>query len=224
MSENFFHAYVVGGHREDARVFIDSFLKQHGVNTEKGPDYTISEHVILTIDHVRALREWQNLSSVGKQKVYVLYTTFITAEAENALLKTLEEPVSDTHIILAMPKPEMLLPTLLSRVQVLIPENNTHGGVKKVEDFLKMTVGERLEFVKKMVEKSDDEYASAEVREKAVTFFDDLENYFAGKLKMNSEIGKKEAEKIESILKLKKYLYVPASSVRSLMETVALTI
>jgi len=224
MADNFFHAYVVGGHREDARVFIDAFLKDKQINVESGPDYTVSEHVIFTIDHVRALREWQNLSAVGKQKVYVLYITFITAEAENVLLKTLEEPVAHTHIIIAIPKPEMLLPTLLSRVQVLIPETHTHGGIKKIEEFLALTVGERMEFVKKMVEKSDDEYASAEVREKAVAFFDDLENYFAGKLKINSEIGKKEAERIESILKLKKYLYTPASSVRSIMETVALTI
>ncbi len=224
MSENFFHAYVIGGHREDARVFIDAFLKDKKINMESGPDYTVSRHVIFTIDHVRALREWQHLSAVGEQKVYVVYMTFITQEAENALLKTLEEPVPNTHILLAIPKPEMLLPTLLSRVQILTPEINTHGGVKKIEEFLAMTVGERMEFVKKMVEKSDDEYASAEIREKAVAFFDDLEHYFAGKLKINSEIGKKEAEKIESILKLKKYLFTPASSTRSIMETVALSV
>ena len=223
MSDNFFHAYVVGGHREDARVFIDAFLKENNISIESGPDYTVSQHVIFTIDHVRALREWQNLSAVGKQKVYVLYITFITNEAENALLKTLEEPVPNTHIIIAIPKPEMLLPTLLSRVQILTPEINTHGGVKKIQDFLEMNVGERIEFVKKLVEKSDDEYASAEVREKAVAFFDDLEHYFASKLKI-SDLNKKEAQKIESILKLKKYLYVPASSVKTILETVALSV
>ena len=219
MTEDFFHAYVIGGHREDARVFIDALLGKYGVPTKNNPDYKVSEHVIFTIDHVRELRAWQNLVPIGEQKVHVVYMTFITQEAENALLKTLEEPVPKTHIILAIPKPEMLLPTLLSRVRVLMPESTVHGGVHRIEEFLSMGVGARLEFVKKLVEKSEDEYASAEVREKAVAFFDDLERYVEKNI---SSYDKKSVEKVESILKLKKYLFTPASSVRTIMETVAL--
>ena len=221
MSEDFFHAYVVGGQREDARAFIDAFLKSKNIKLDKGPDYIVSEHAIFTIDHVRDLRHWQNLSSISAQKIYVVYATFITKEAENALLKTLEEPVPHTHIIIATPKPEMLLPTLLSRVQVLIPEISKNDGVRRVQDFLDLTLAERLDFIKKMVEKGDDEYASAEVREKAVVFFDDLENYFAKKL---LKATKEDAKKIESILKLKKYLYSPQSSARNILETVALAL
>jgi DNA polymerase III delta prime subunit len=221
MKEDFFHAYVIGGHKDDARDFIESFLNDKKINLEKNPDVLISEHVIFTIDHVRNLREWLKLTPLGEQKIYIVYATFITKEAENALLKTLEEPVAKTHIILATPKPEMLLPTLLSRVQVIIPDSTKNKGVHKVEEFIAMNIGERMEFVKNLVEKGDDEYASAEVREKAVAFFDDLEKYFSKNI---SKTTKDSARKIESILKLKKYLFSPACSTRNIMETLALTI
>lgn len=221
MKDDFFHAYVIGGHRDDARVFIESFLKNKNIKTETNQDFIITEHVIFTIDHVRDLLEWQKLSPLGDQKIYIAYISFITKEAENALLKTLEEPVLNTHIILAISKPETLLPTLLSRVQVLIPEVTTNGGVHRTEEFLAMPVSERMEFVKNLVEKGDDEYASAEVREKAVAFFDDLENYYVKKI---SGANKETVEKIESILKLKKYLFSPTCSTRNIMEAVALTL
>ena len=221
MTEDFFHAYVVGGHKDDARVFIESFLKEKNIAIENNQDFITTEHVIFTIDHVRDLLQWQKLAPLGEHKIYIAYVSFITKEAENALLKTLEEPIPNTHIILATPKPEMLLPTLLSRVQVLIPEITTNGGIHKIEEFIAMNIGERMEFIKLLVEKGDDEYASAEVREKAVEFFDGLENYYAKNI---SGINKESAEKIESILKLKKYLFSPMCSTRNIMETVALTI
>ena len=217
--EDFFHAYVIGGHKDDAKNFVGSFLKKFGVDNDNS--ITVSEHVIFTIDHVRELRHWQQLISQNGEKIYVAYISFITREAENALLKTLEEPVANTHIILAIPKPEMLLPTLLSRVQVIIPEKSERSGAQKINEFLKLPINERFEFVKKLVEKGDDEYASAEVREKAVAFFDDLEHYFAENI---SDVNSKNIEKIESILKLKKYLYSPMVSVKNILEAVILSL
>ncbi|MEI6316685.1 MAG: hypothetical protein WCO65_03095 [bacterium] len=217
--EDFFHAYVIGGHKEDAKAFVNSFLEKFGVVHDNS--ITTSEHVIFTIDHVRELRHWQQLVSQNGEKIYIAYISFITNEAQNALLKTLEEPVPHTHIIIAIPKPEMLLPTLLSRVQVIIPEKSERSGSQKIKDFLKLSIADKLEFVKKLTEKGDDEYASAEVREKAVAFFDDLEHYFAENI---SEVNSKNIEKVESILKLKKYLYSPAASTKSILETVVLSL
>jgi DNA polymerase III subunit delta' len=41
----------------------------------------------------------------------------LTKEAQNALLKTLEEPPAEVHIVLTSSRPETLLPTVLSRCQ-----------------------------------------------------------------------------------------------------------
>ena len=44
----------------------------------------------------------------------------MTAEAANCLLKTLEEPPGDTVFILLSSRPQILLPTILSRCQQLV--------------------------------------------------------------------------------------------------------
>ena len=222
MISDLFHAYIIAGHKEDARIYIDRFLKEHKVSKDTAT-ITVSEHVVFTIEHVRELRVWQQLTPAGNDmhKIYVLYTSFLTREAENALLKTLEEPVPNTHIMIAIPKPETLLPTLLSRVQLLVPEATTRDGVRRMREFLSLSIAEQLESIKKISEKGDDEFASAEVREKAVAFFDDLEHYFASTIsKENSE----SIQKIEAILKLKKYLFTPAVSVKNILETAVLAL
>lgn len=56
----------------------------------------------------------------AKNKVFILYDADrMLPTSSNALLKTLEEPSSDTTIILLMPYGRVLLPTILSRCQVL---------------------------------------------------------------------------------------------------------
>lgn len=49
-------------------------------------------------------------------QVVVLVTSFITHEAQNALLKLLEEPPQDTSFTLVVPPAFQVLPTLLSRI------------------------------------------------------------------------------------------------------------
>ncbi|MDH7500347.1 MAG: DNA polymerase III subunit delta' [candidate division NC10 bacterium] len=54
----------------------------------------------------------------GRKKVYIFDDAEkMTDEAENALLKTLEEPTGETLLILVTSSPHSLLPTVLSRTQ-----------------------------------------------------------------------------------------------------------
>jgi DNA polymerase III delta prime subunit len=211
-----FHAYIIGGARESAKEHIAGLLSACNISQERGQDYAVSECVTFSIDDARALKEWQILTPLGKQKVHVLYADFITLEAQNALLKTFEEPADNTHIILAVPQPEMLLETLLSRAQVIIP-TTAEGNTVSAQRFLQSSVPERLTFVQKLLEKSEDEEASAQVREKALSFVNQLEEELSKKMQENKE-------KLEMILKLKKHLYMSGSSVRIILETLALTI
>lgn len=218
--DSLFHAYVVGGARESARAHIAELLSSYKLGTKEDADLVVTEQVNFTIDNARALRGWQDLRNDSqKPTVYIVYTDFITREAENALLKTLEEPVLGTHIILAVPKPDILLPTLLSRVRVI-----ANFGAKSLGEpgdlapkFLAMKPAERLALVGKIVEKSDDEEAAAEVRERTLALLDSLEAAL-------SEFPEKNMKKLESILRLKKYLYISGASSRIILETLALVL
>lgn len=209
-----FHAYIVGGTRESAREHIEAMLAPFLAD---GCSFVSTEHVSFGIDDARALRSWQELMpEAGKRKIHAIYCDFMTEQAENALLKTLEEPTPDTHIFFAVPKPEILLPTLLSRVQVIRP-NAAEGTTLAAKKFLAFSRGERLAHVAKLVEKSEDEEAAAEVRERTLALMDSMERFLANDMEKNRE-------KLELLLKFKKYLYIPGASSRMILETLALTL
>lgn len=76
-----------------------------------------------TIDEIRELQKFLHLSVPGKGKirraVIIEHAEFLGHEAQNALLKTLEEPPKDTIIICTITNRQRLLPTVWSRVQWL---------------------------------------------------------------------------------------------------------
>ena len=71
------------------------------------------------IEDIRSLREKVRLApSVGRYKVYIIDEAhMLTADASNALLKTLEEPPAHAIFILATTEPHRLLETIRSRCQ-----------------------------------------------------------------------------------------------------------
>lgn len=95
------------------------------VRTEKGthPDVTLVEPEgrRLKIDQFRELQHTLSLSPVeGRWRVCII-TDFqqATTQAANALLKTLEEPPSRVVLLLTATDADLLLPTIVSRCQVL---------------------------------------------------------------------------------------------------------
>ncbi|GAD03567.1 DNA polymerase III delta prime subunit [Agarivorans albus] len=73
------------------------------------------------VDDIRALSLWANqTSSFGSSKVAIISDIgALNTASNNALLKTLEEPVADTHFILVNHLPFKAMPTIMSRCQVL---------------------------------------------------------------------------------------------------------
>ncbi len=71
------------------------------------------------VDDMRTLLERVNLASPGRAKVYLLDEVhMLTAGAENALLKTLEEPPAHVTWVLATTEPHKVVQTIRSRCQV----------------------------------------------------------------------------------------------------------
>lgn len=92
-------------------------------------DYAYSMHIkpedgkAISIDSVRELEKFLSLK-VPRDKTYnraivIEDADTLTHEAQNALLKTLEEPPQKTILILTASHLESLLPTIISRVQAI---------------------------------------------------------------------------------------------------------
>jgi len=75
----------------------------------------------LKIDQVRELQRELSLSPVEARKRVAILDDFerATIEAMNALLKTLEEPPSNVVLVVMAPEAELLLPTIVSRCQIV---------------------------------------------------------------------------------------------------------
>jgi DNA polymerase-3 subunit delta' len=86
----------------------------------------------IKIEQIRALQRELALSPVeGRWRVAIL-TDFerATLEAKNALLKTLEEPAPKVVLILTTTDLDLLLPTIVSRCQVLSLRPLSYGQVR----------------------------------------------------------------------------------------------
>lgn len=88
------------------------------------------------IDDIRNLRHQISLKAyhAGRRKIFVLTEADrMTAEASNALLKSLEEPPADSLLILLTSHPSSLFPTIISRCQII---RFSPLPLKEVKDYL----------------------------------------------------------------------------------------
>lgn len=75
----------------------------------------------ISIDKIREIKKFLTLRTTGtnlfRRSVVIEDGQYLTLEAQNALLKTLEEPPEDTFFIITVDRFENLRPTILSRAQ-----------------------------------------------------------------------------------------------------------
>ena len=72
----------------------------------------------IPVGHLRRAAWWSHLAPVGRSKLIIVENADMTQEeGKNSLLKLLEEPPGQVHVVLASSRPGSLLPTILSRLR-----------------------------------------------------------------------------------------------------------
>lgn len=131
----------------------------------------------------------------------ILQAEKLTTEAQNALLKTLEEPPEATVIILCATNSSTLLPTVISRCQIIYCEKTAPEQIGKEQ-------GSALEKILEYIEKENikEGFAWAEKaakdRQEAKTLLQKMQILAHQKLLA----GKFSAEKLKRIILSQKYL------------------
>jgi DNA polymerase III delta prime subunit len=150
------HAYIVEGSAEDIRLKLFDFIEKHlKLPVSGNPDLWHGQFETFSIDDARKIRDAQSNKGVsGDRKIFIIETRGITVEAQNSLLKVLEEPTSGTHIFIILPSSEIVLPTLRSRVMI-VSLRNEHDPKIEARKFLKVSLAERLEMVGEIAEEKD---------------------------------------------------------------------
>jgi DNA polymerase III delta prime subunit len=107
------------------------------------------------IDEVRSLiEEAYKTPLIGTERVFVLAYPSYTEQSQNALLKLLEEPPRTARFYLITERPDVLLPTLRSRLMMVDSESHRENDAD--ESFFRLSIGEQLEEIARHAKEKDE--------------------------------------------------------------------
>lgn len=208
------NSHVVAGN-SSAVTSVSARLREEGIEVEKNPDAYVRVYTYFGVDDAREVRERADLSAQGERRVFVLAAPVMTVEAQNALLKTFEEPPGNALFILVVPAPETLLPTLRSRMQRLHVETEIQNGGMDSGAFLAASPAVRLDMIQPLLEKGDDERRDIS---SIVMFLSTLERALEKVPRSASREG------LAAIYRARAYLADKGSLLKPLLEQVALLV
>lgn len=218
------HAYLCVGTSKDS--IFSHIQDKLQIKILGNPDFFDESYETFTIDdarQVKSLHATRPVSESGK-KIFVLRMNGITVEAQNALLKLLEEPAEYAHFFIIIPSAHLLLPTVRSRMQEFDAngkgkkqngnnKNKAQGGngelIKTVEKFVTLSKAKRLEEVKKLI---DDISKEKKTKQDAIDLLNAIEEVVYQK---GVEKNKKTLEGIELA---RTYMNDRAPSLKMLLE------
>ncbi len=136
------------------------------------PSETVVDQIFekLTIDDVRQLIEsaHRRPGEGSEGTCFIVRTSFITSEAQHALLKLLEEPPATSRFVFVTTNALELLPTVLSRFHVEggADSNDLTAAFK---DFSMMGLKDRLEIIEQKLKSKDLSWQES-IRRGLITF------------------------------------------------------
>ena len=231
------HANLIVGNAQTRDQLISILEKQHKITAQGNPDFFIRNYETFTIDDARQIKQLHSsrpLLDADKKnpgagkKFFVLTMNGATVEAQNAMLKLLEEPAEYAHFFLIIPSAHLLLPTVKSRMSqaegffsdAKLTKNSSKSLnpeiTEQAEVFLKANQTKRLDMVKKLVDEISKE---KKTKQDAIIFLDAVQEI------VYKEKGVKNGKSsLDAIEIARNYLNDRAPSVKMLLEYVALNV
>jgi len=147
---------IIGENKESVENKITDILKEYSL---KRIDFNGQK-----IEEIRNINSFISLSLIEKTGIVIRNIEKSTIEAVNAFLKNLEEPQEKLFFILTAPNINRVLPTIVSRCQIIyLSEKREIEKRKELEEFLKMDSSEKFSYLDKFRK-----------RENAIIFFEEL--------------------------------------------------
>ncbi len=188
------------------------------VDHNNNPDFIFREYQNIGIDDTKEIKKIHDTAPVVDpyKKIFILSFDNITIEAQNALLKLLEEPNDYAVFFLITRSKDILIPTIKSRLHYIATENIENIYVKDAEIFMINTLNKNLEYIKKLV---DDIAKEKKTKKDAIDFVVAIERVLKNNINLKDKVSL-----YDSVNTAKKYLNDRAPSVKMLLEAIALSI
>jgi hypothetical protein len=150
------HAYLVTGDIEagihDALRFAERVL---GASPAGNPDVVLLRYGLFSVEDARLFQDAVMRAPVrGDKKVVIAAADRFFFQAQNALLKTFEEPPHGTVLILVLPSEGIVLPTLRSRLLPLPGEGSANGMSALTTEFIEAGEAGREKLIAKLLERA----------------------------------------------------------------------
>lgn len=111
------------------------------------------------IADIKELSKFTNLDLDEKTSIVIKNINKATRETQNAFLKSLEEPQKKLSYILTTDSEESVLPTIISRCQIVEVQSKKvklpKDELDKLSEFINSTTGEKLKITSKITKRED---------------------------------------------------------------------
>lgn len=222
------HAHIIeGAYDEVAPDIIDALARHIGIEVKNNPDLTVAFYVSLGINEARALSDMQTRHPFGDthlndevgraRKFFIVGAKSFTPEAQNALLKTFEDPTAGTHFFIILPRADTILATLKSRVTITDGRRTSISNDETkdlAEKFLNSTLAERFASIKKITEHKKGESVDRDLIRRML---DHIERILYTRM-----AGKPVKDIFRELYQAKTYLADRGSSPKMLLEHIAM--
>lgn len=195
------HANIIITSQNPIDKVEEILLSEISFKIKGNPDFFLIEEDSFGVENAKVLERWSIGKPLGESKVCLVVSRTINFEAQNALLKMLEEPKEKTYFFITVESQGLLIPTLLSRVRIMDFVENKESN-KKAEQFVKSSISERLSLVRSLQKNAD--------KNKIKDFIRDLENI--------SSLESLSFSQKDNILKAKIYSMQRGASGKMLLE------
>jgi hypothetical protein len=211
------HAHLIEAAPDTGRVALEQYCEHElAFSVHGNPDYVPFVFDTLYIETARQLQtQAAQRPLVHPFSLYVVAFRTMTVEAQNALLKLIEDPGPHVRLVLIVPSADTLLPTVRSRLSYWgeIVEAADHERQEHVCQFLNAPIADRLEVVRPFIQQKDIDGALA--------FTAILES----ELYAQFRAGQTEyAEVLSQVTQCRQYLQDRAPSVKMILEYMAVTV
>lgn len=154
------HCYILVGDTKKGFLELETFCQEAlDFSFQGNRNFSIYEYENLLIEDARNFLEMKSRKiSNNEIHISVIVCQNITREAQNSLLKILEEPITGNYFFILIPTYNLLLPTIISRASVIFLNNTSSFSEefekirKNYQEILKIPYKDRMILVNKIMD------------------------------------------------------------------------
>jgi hypothetical protein len=209
------HFYICIGDKLQTAGKIHDFCKQD-LCPEGNLDWIYEDFDAIKVDDARKISGRSVLKTrTGSKMIFCLACNDINSAAQNALLKVVEEPTTDTFFFLVCPRKSIFLPTILSRA--IVVDGVVTEGESLLQDLLAKSLAGRIKWADDLAAAvKADKKEKGEVHEIVLNLIKELE---AGDLSI-----KETSVALKTLSKVSDYLNDQSASIKMLLESAVMAL